>query len=55
MAKHGKAYLDAKQRWLVEMEVKPGDSEGGGANASGRSLTTQTKVTTRFGVVCSLQ
>ncbi len=38
--------LDAKQRWLVEMEVKPGDSEGGGANASGRSLTTQTKVTT---------
>ena len=38
--------LDAKQRWLVEMEVKPSDSEGGGANASGRSLTTQTKITT---------
>jgi biofilm PGA synthesis protein PgaA len=38
--------LDAKQRWLVELEVKPSDSEGGGANASGRSLTTQAKVTT---------
>ncbi len=38
--------LDAKQRWLIELEVKPSDSEGGGANASGRSLTTQAKVTT---------
>jgi biofilm PGA synthesis protein PgaA len=38
--------LEAKQRWLIETEVKPADSEGGGANASGRSLTTQTKTTT---------
>ena len=37
--------LDAKHRWLLEMEIKPSDSEGGGANASGRSLTTQAKVT----------
>jgi|HubBroStandDraft_6_1064221.scaffolds.fasta_scaffold13637_3 biofilm PGA synthesis protein PgaA len=38
--------LDAKQRWLIELEAKPSDSEGGGANASGRSLTTLAKVTT---------
>ena len=37
--------VDAAQRWLVELEVKPSDSEGGGANASGRSLTTLGKVT----------
>ena len=38
--------LDAKQRWLIELETKPSDSEGGGANAAGRSLTTLAKVTT---------
>jgi biofilm PGA synthesis protein PgaA len=38
--------LDAQLRWLVELEAKPADSKGGGANASGRSLTTQAKVTT---------
>jgi hypothetical protein len=31
---------------LIELEVKPGDSKGGGANAAGRSLTTTGKVTT---------
>jgi tetratricopeptide (TPR) repeat protein len=38
--------LDAKQRWLIELEAKPSASEGGGANAAGRSLTTLAKVTT---------
>jgi biofilm PGA synthesis protein PgaA len=37
--------LDAKQRWLFEVEAKPEDSEGGGANASGKSITTQAKLT----------
>jgi biofilm PGA synthesis protein PgaA len=38
--------VDAAERWLVELEVKPADSSGGGANASGRSLTSLSKVTT---------
>ena len=30
--------LDAKRRWLFEAEVKPSNSDGGGANASGQAL-----------------
>ena len=38
--------LDADLRWVFEFEAKPGDSEGGGANATGKTLTLQTKLTT---------
>lgn len=37
--------LDAKRRFLFEGEIKPGNSDGGGANASGRTLTTQNRLT----------
>ena len=30
--------LDAKRRWLFEVEVQPGNSDGGGANALGRTF-----------------
>jgi biofilm PGA synthesis protein PgaA len=38
--------VDAQQRWLFEFEAKPADSSGGGANASGKSITLQSKLTT---------
>jgi biofilm PGA synthesis protein PgaA len=38
--------VDAQQDWLFEMEAKPADSHGGGANASGRELTLVSKLTT---------
>jgi biofilm PGA synthesis protein PgaA len=38
--------LDADLRWVLEAEAKPSDSSGGGANAAGRALTMQTKLTT---------
>jgi biofilm PGA synthesis protein PgaA len=37
---------DADLSWVLELEAKPEDSEGGGANASGKSLTLQGKLTT---------
>ena len=37
--------LDAKRRWLFEAEAKPGNSDGGGANASGRTLELEGKLT----------
>ena len=30
--------LDAKRRWLLDAEVRPSNSDGGGANASGQAL-----------------
>ena len=38
--------LDADLSWIFEFEAKPADSEGGGANASGKSVTLQSKLTT---------
>jgi biofilm PGA synthesis protein PgaA len=38
--------LKAATGWLVEFEAKPSDSDGGGANASGRELELQAKVAT---------
>jgi biofilm PGA synthesis protein PgaA len=37
--------LDATLGWVFEVEAKPSDSEGGGANASGEALTLQSKLT----------
>ncbi len=37
--------LEAKRRWLFEAEAKPGNSDGGGANASGQTLELQGKLT----------
>jgi biofilm PGA synthesis protein PgaA len=37
--------LDAQERWLFQFEARPSDSQGGGANASGRAITTQSKLT----------
>ena len=33
--------LDAKKRWVLEMEVKPGNSNGGGANAAGQTMESE--------------
>jgi biofilm PGA synthesis protein PgaA len=33
--------LDAKRRWLFDAEVKPSNSDGGGANASGQAIETR--------------
>ena len=33
--------LDAKKRWVVEIEVKPGNSNGGGANAAGQTMESE--------------
>ena len=38
--------LEANLDWVLESEVKPSDSRGGGANAAGRALTMQTRLTT---------
>ena len=38
--------LEANLGWVLEAEAKPSDSSGGGANASGRALTMQTRLTT---------
>ena len=38
--------LDADLSWVFEIEAKPEDSEGGGANASGKSVTLESKLTT---------
>ena len=38
--------VDAKRRWVLEAEAMPADSDGGGANASGRSLTARSRLTT---------
>ena len=34
----------AQRRFVLEMEVKPGDSTGGGSNSSGRSLEAQVRL-----------
>nr|WP_249732018.1 poly-beta-1,6 N-acetyl-D-glucosamine export porin PgaA [Roseococcus sp. SDR] len=34
----------AQRRFVLEMEVKPGNSEGGGSNSSGRSLEAQVRL-----------
>ncbi len=39
------ADLAANTGWLFEFEAQPSDSEGGGANAAGQSLTLQAKLT----------
>ena len=38
--------LDAQRRWLFEVEARPSNSDGGGANASGQSLILQGRLTT---------
>ena len=38
--------LDAKRRWLLEIEVKPSNSEGGGTNASGQALVSEARLYT---------
>ena len=38
--------LDARQRWLLELEARPSNSDGGGANASGQALILQGRLTT---------
>ncbi len=38
--------LKANMGWVLESEAKPSDSSGGGANAAGRALTMQTRLTT---------
>src|SRR4029077_18042366 len=38
--------LKARMGWVLESEVKPSDSHGGGANAAGHALTMQTKLAT---------
>lgn len=38
--------LDAKLRWVLELEAMPGNSNGGGANASGQTLTLQGRLST---------
>jgi biofilm PGA synthesis protein PgaA len=38
--------LDAQKRWLLEAEVRPSNSDGGGANAMGQSLVQLAKLTT---------
>jgi biofilm PGA synthesis protein PgaA len=38
--------LAANLDWVLESEVKPSDSRGGGANAAGRALTMETRLTT---------
>jgi biofilm PGA synthesis protein PgaA len=38
--------LDAKRRWLFEAEVKPSNSDGGGANAMGQAITLESRLTT---------
>ena len=37
--------LESNLGWLFEFEAKPGDSEGGGANASGQTVTLEAKLT----------
>jgi biofilm PGA synthesis protein PgaA len=37
--------LRANTSWVLEVEAKPSDSTGGGANAAGRALTMQTRLT----------
>ena len=41
-----KRELEANLDWVLESEVKPSDSKGGGANSAGRALTAQTRLTT---------
>jgi biofilm PGA synthesis protein PgaA len=36
--------LDAKRRWLLEVEVKPGNSTGGGDDSSGRTVTSEARL-----------
>ena len=38
--------LDAKHRWLFEVEAQPSNSDGGGANAAGQALILQGRLTT---------
>jgi biofilm PGA synthesis protein PgaA len=38
--------LEANLDWVLAVEAKPSDSSGGGANASGRALEMQTRLTT---------
>lgn len=36
--------LDAKRRWLFDAEVKPSNSDGGGANASGQAMEAHARL-----------
>jgi biofilm PGA synthesis protein PgaA len=38
--------LDAKHRWLFDAEVKPSNSDGGGANATGQAMEAHARLTT---------
>ena len=37
--------LDARRRWLFEAEIKPSNSTGGGANASGQAIEGHARLT----------
>ena len=36
--------LDAQQRWLLDVNIAPSSSQGGGTNASGRALTQESRL-----------
>ena len=36
--------LDAKRRWLLEVEIQPSNSDGGGANASGQAILSEARL-----------
>jgi biofilm PGA synthesis protein PgaA len=36
--------LDAKRRWVLDVEVKPSNSNGGGANASGQAIESHARL-----------
>ena len=36
--------LDAKRRWLLDAKVQPSNSDGGGANASGRAILSEARL-----------
>jgi biofilm PGA synthesis protein PgaA len=38
--------LDAKRRWLFEFKMQPSNSDGGGANASGRAIVSEARLYT---------
>jgi biofilm PGA synthesis protein PgaA len=36
--------LDAKRRWLLDVKVQPSNSDGGGANATGRAIVSEARL-----------
>ena len=36
--------LAAKRRWLLDVEVEPSNSDGGGANASGQAILSEARL-----------